>query len=106
MSKLSLVQHKEIAMRLSLVVTALSVISLAACSSAPKAPAAPVQANQAAAPSDATTADTTQARPRKKYCNTGSRLCSDQPDADPTVGAGLAGGLSNATSNASGGGPH
>ena len=94
-------------MRLSLVVTALSVISLAACSSAPKAPAAPVQANQATAPSDATAADTTQqAKPRKKYCNTGSRLCSDQPDADPTVGGGLAGGLSNSSSNASGGGPH
>ncbi len=93
-------------MRLSLVVTALSVISLAACSSAPKVPSAPVQANQAAAPTSDATADAGQPRARKKYCNTGSRLCSDQPDADPTVGGGLAGGLSNATSNAGGGGPH
>lgn len=94
-------------MRLSLVVTALSVISLAACSSAPKAPSAPVQANQATAPTSDATADAgQQAKPRKKYCNTGSRLCSDQPDADPTVGGGLASGLSNSTSNAGGGGPH
>lgn len=93
-------------MRLSLVVTALSVISLAACSSAPKAPAAPVQANQAAAPSNATTADTTQARPRRKYCSTGSRVCSDQPDSDPNVNSGPAGGLSNSSTNAASGGPH
>lgn len=109
MSKLTLVQPKEFMMRLSLVVTALSVISLAACSSAPKAPPAPVQANQATAPtSDATAAagtDTTQQpRARKKYNNTGSRLPSES--VDPSVSGELAGGLSNTTSNAGGGGPH
>ncbi len=96
-------------MRLSLVVATLSVISLAACSSsAPKTPSTPVQANQAqATATQGDTADASQQpRPRKKYCNTGSRLCSDQPDADPTVGAGLASGLSNSTSNAGGGSPH
>lgn len=92
-------------MRLSLVVTALSVISLAACSSAPKAPSATVQANQAAAPASDATADAgQQAKPRKKYMNTGSRLPSES--ADPSVGSDLAGGLSNTTSNAGGGGPH
>jgi len=94
-------------MRLSLVLTAFSVISLAACSSAPKAPSAPVQANQATATTSDSTADAgQQARPRRKYCTTGSRLCSDSPDADPNVGAGPAGGLSNSSTNAASGGPH
>jgi len=94
-------------MRLSLVVTALSVISLAACSSAPKAPSAPVQANQATATTSDSTADASQqTRSRRKYCTTGSRLCSESPDADPTVGTGPAGGLSNTSTNANGGGPH
>jgi hypothetical protein len=89
-------------MRLSLVVAALSVLSLAACESTPKAPATPVQANQAA-PSDSAEA-AQQVRPRRKYCNTGSRLCSES--VDPSVGTGPAGGLSNTTSNAAAGGPH
>ena len=93
-------------MRLSLLVATVSLATLAACSSAPKAPTAPVQANQAqpAAQADAATADT-QARPRRKYCNTGSRLCTDSPDTDPAAGM-PASGLSNTTSNTSGGSPH
>jgi len=91
-------------MRLPLVLTALSVISLAACSSDPKA-TAPVRANQATT-SDSTADASQPARPRRKYCNTGSRLCTESPDVDPTVGTGPAGGLSNTTTNANGGGPH
>jgi len=93
-------------MRLSLLVATLSLVSLAACSSAPtKAPSTPVQANQAqpAAQGDAS-ANAEQPRPRRKYCNTGSRLCSDSPDTDPAAGM-PASGLNNATTNASGGGP-
>ena len=93
-------------MRLSLVVAALSLAGLAACTSAPdtKAPAAPVQANQAATQGD--TADTAQQQPRarRKYCNTGSRLCTDSPDTDPANGM-PASGLSNTTSNTAGGSP-
>ncbi|GEM_PF-4220790 len=95
-------------MRLSLLVATLTLASLAACTSAPKAPATPVQANQAqATQGDAPAADTTQqaARPRKKYLNTGSRLPSESPDADPSLGM-PASGLSNTTSNTSGGSPH
>jgi len=99
-------------MRLSLIVATLSLATLAACSSAPKAPATPVQANQAqAAQGDAAAApaatDATQqaARPRKKYMNTGSRLPSESPDADPSLGM-PASGLSNTTSNTTGGSPH
>ena len=97
-------------MRLSLVVTTLSILSLAACSSPPKAPAAPVQANQAAATtsdSTATTpaATTTQDAPptRRKYMNTGSRLPSES--VDPSVGDGPAGGLNNSSTNAASNGP-
>lgn len=90
-------------MRLSLVATAFSVISLAACSSAPTTPSAPVQANQATATtSDAAASAQTPAR--KKCASTGSHLCMDTPD--PTISSGLAGGLTNSTSNAGGGGPH
>jgi uncharacterized lipoprotein YbaY len=83
-------------MRLSLVVAALSVLSLAACESTPKAPATPVQANQA---SQGQSADqqAEQVRPRRKYCTTGSRLCSES--VDPSVGDAPAGGLTNNTSN-------
>jgi len=93
-------------MRLSLLVATLSLVSLAACSSAPtNAPSTPVQANQAqpAAQGDAS-ANAEQPRPRKKYLNTGSRLPTSSPDADPSLGM-PASGLNNATTNASGGGP-
>jgi hypothetical protein len=94
-------------MRLSLVVTALTAISLAACADVPKAPAAPVQANQAAATTDSSTAngDTSQqTRPKRKYSTTGSRLQTESPD--PSVGGPPAGGLSNSSTNAASGGPH
>ncbi len=86
-------------MRLSLVVAALSLLSLAACDSTPKPPA---NTAQAATPQSA---DASQAPHRKKYCNTGSRVCSDVPDNDPALGV-PASGLSNTTSNTSGGSPH
>jgi len=94
-------------MRLSLVVTTLSILSLAACSSPPKAPAAPVQANQAAATTSDSTATTDssqdQPKPRRKYMNTGSRLPSES--VDPSVGDGPAGGLNNSSTNAASNGP-
>lgn len=103
-------------MRLSILSATVSLVALtalAACSSAPKAPAAPVQANTAApaaqpaaqaATGDATT-DTPAPRARRKYTNTGSRLPTESPDADPSIGM-PASGLSNTTSNAGGGSPH
>ncbi len=96
-------------MRLSLVVSAVSVLGLAACSAPPKAPAAPVQANQAAATTSDSTAAATdssqnQPKPRRKYMNTGSRLPSESPD--PSVGDAPAGGLNNSSTNAATGGPH
>ncbi len=95
-------------MRLSLVVTAVSVLGLAACTSAPKAPATPVQANQAAATTNdatATTPDSSQdtPKPKRKYTTTGSRLQTESPD--PSVGAPPAGGLNNSSTNAATGGP-
>ena len=100
-------------MRLSLLAATVSLAALAACTSAPKAPATPVQANaaattaqpaaQPAAAGDAT-ADAPAARPRRKYMNTGSRLATESPDADPSIGM-PASGLSNTTSNTSGGSP-
>jgi len=98
-------------MRLSLIVATLSLATLAACSSAPKAPATPVQANQAqatqgdAAAPAATDATQQAPRPRRKYTNTGSRLPTESPDADPSLGM-PASGLSNTTSNTSGSSPH
>lgn len=85
-------------MRLSLVIAALSVFSLAACESTPKPPPAPVQANQAS-PDQAPSADqqAQQSRPRRKYMNTGSRLPSES--VDPSVGAPPVGGLTNNSSN-------
>jgi hypothetical protein len=94
-------------MRLSLIVSVVSMLTLAACAEAPKAPATPVQANQATAPAATGTADAApQARARKKYCSTSSRICPDSPDNDPSLGGPPAGGLNNATSNATGGSPH
>jgi hypothetical protein len=94
-------------MRFSAVLAVISTICLAACSPTPKpAPTAPVQANQAAAQDQATTTDadqTQQARPRRKYMNTGSRLPSES--ADPSVGAPPAGGLNNSSTNSNSNGP-
>ena len=89
-------------MRLSLVVAALTLFSLAACDSTPKPAPAPVQANQAGqsqSESQAQSADqqAQQSRPKRKYMNTGSRLPSESED--PSVGGGPAGGLTNNTSN-------
>ena len=96
-------------MRPSYIVATLSLFALAACSSAPTAPSTPVQANQAqaataqpAAQGDAAQAQ--QPRARRKYMNTGSRLATESPDADPSLGM-PASGLSNTTTNTSGGGP-
>jgi len=96
-------------MRPSLIVATLSLFALAACSSAPTAPSTPVQANQAQAAQPAAQGDATaqaqQPRARKKYMNTGSRLPTESPDADPSLGM-PASGLSNTTTNTSGSSPH
>lgn len=93
-------------MRPSLIVATLSLFALAACSSAPTAPSAPVQANQAQATQGGSADNAQQApRSRRKYCSTSSRICPDSPDTDPASGM-PASGLSNTTSNTSGGSPH